>query len=346
MPNVSFQTFSANLRQMLPFHAFVLAHSAIVLAVAAWAGRLTFSAHVQYIQQFGPLYFLVLPVTLAVTKGILAVVQARRAPSAVPSAPLLIGELASTAVTLAMIVLFMGSFTTFKTLMPILAGGFSYDRIQADIDLFLHGGINPGVALASLFSNPLLLKALHWNYTVPWMALTFVPIFFIVLDAPRLRLRYCLSFVLVWTLIGNVLALAFLSAGPIFYADITGDAVRFHTQMQIIDAVQEPAFRSYLWEAFITGSVGLGTGISAFPSVHVAVATMNALFLYEYNRLAGLAGFVYVTVILVSSILLGWHYAIDGYVSIATVWLLHLALKWVFTGRRSNFLSGPVLSAP
>jgi hypothetical protein len=244
--------------------------------------------------------------------------------------PTLCGRLASAAVTLGMIVLFMGSFTTFKTLMPLLMGGFPYDRILADIDIALHGGIDPGLALTNLLGHPLLLRGLQWNYGIPWMALTFVPIFFATLEAPRLRLRYCLSFVLVWTILGNVLACAFLSAGPVFYAEVTGDAARFGPQMQALDSILAPSYNAYLWQAYVEGVVGLGTGVSAFPSLHVAAAMMNALFLRDLNRIAGLAGFAYVAVILLSSILLGWHYAIDGYVSILVVWLIHSALKRIF----------------
>lgn len=331
------KNFVSNIRRMFPFHAFVLAHAAIVLGIAASQGRVSLMAYGDYIDRFGPLYFAVLPVVLAATRACLVIVRNRRVAASdfELDLPVLFGQLASSAVTLGMIVLFMGSFTTFKTLMPMLMGGFPYDRILADIDVHLHGGVEPGQVLASLFSHPLVLKALQWNYTVPWMALTFVPIFFVAIDAPHLRLRYCLTFVLVWAILGNLLACLFLSAGPIFYVDITGDAARFDAVKQILDGTLGSTFHRYLWQAFAEGTVGLGTGISAFPSLHVAAAMMNALFLRDLNRIAGLAGFAYVAVILVSSVLLGWHYAVDGYASILVVWLLHGALKRVFEGEEN-----------
>ena len=63
---------------------------------------------------------------------------------------------------------------------------------------------------------------------------------------------------------------------------------------------------------------------------------MNALFLRDINRFAGFLGFVYVAVIALSSVLFGWHYAIDGYVSILVVTLLHGALKHLFGERRQT----------
>ncbi|MCP4182981.1 MAG: hypothetical protein GY761_06650, partial [Hyphomicrobiales bacterium] len=78
-----------------------------------------------------------------------------------------------------------------------------------------------------------------------------------------------------------------------------------------------------------TGNSGRGVGISAFPSVHVGLITLNALFAREiFPRLAGLA-FAYVGIILVSSVYLGWHYAIDGYVAIFVVYAIYWLMKKV-----------------
>lgn len=330
-------TLSAELRHMRSFHAFVLIHSGLVLAVVAWRGDITATAHRWYFTQFAPIYFVALPAIYFATRLILV---AFRAPGMhLPdraSAPALLGRAAGAAVTFSALVLFLGSFTTFKTLMPALWGGFPYDRIQASLDATLHGGIDPGPFLIGHLDNPLLLEALQWNYSAAWSALTFTPIFFIALQASHLRLRYCLSFVLMWTILGNVLACAFLSAGPAFHAQVTGDAIRFGAQMHALEGSVSSAFQAYLWDIYHRNVIGLGTGISAFPSVHVGAAMMNALFLRDVNRVAGLFGFLYVAVVMVSSVLFGWHYAIDGYVSILVLILLHVILKRVLEPRRTS----------
>lgn len=240
----------------------------------------------------------------------------------------------------------MGSFTTFKTLMPALRGGFPYDRLHADLDVLLHGGIDPGPVLMALFSNPHLQSALQWNYAAVWMAMTFVPIFFVVLQARGLRLRYCLSFVLVWALLGNLIACGFLSAGPAFYAQVTGDVARFGSQMQALDGSMSALFQAYLWDNYARDSLELGSGISAFPSIHVGMAMMNALFLRDVNRIAGMFGMAYVAVVAVSSVLFGWHYAIDGYVSIVVVLLLHVAFKRMLIAKPAISVEQPLTRHP
>ncbi len=94
------------------------------------------------------------------------------------------------------------------------------------------------------------------------------------------------------------------------------------------------AFQQYLWDNYEAGTARFASGISAFPSIHVAMVTMNALFLWEWSRKIGLAGFAYVAIILASSVCLAWHYAIDGYVSILVVTVLHAMLRRFFPPRQ------------
>lgn len=336
MWNAFIKTLLADLRQMLPFHAFVAVHAAAVIGIVAWHADFTATAYRQYVTQFGPLYFLGLPAILLLGKTVSGVVKNPKAPLAWMTwpTPVQLGHLAGAALLFAALILFMGSFTTFKTLMPTLRDGFPYDRVQADLDALLHGGVDPGPYLMALLGRLDMLSILQWNYSVAWTAFTFIPFFFVALRARgAIRLRYCLSFVLVWTVLGNLIACLFLSAGPAFYGHVTGDVARFAEQLRVIDNGVGSVFQAYLWQNHIQGGIGLGTGISAFPSVHVGITMMNALFLWEINRKAGLAGFAYVIVILVSSTLFGWHYLIDGYVSIAVVLLLHIALKRGFAAR-------------
>jgi hypothetical protein len=129
-----------------------------------------------------------------------------------------------------------------------------------------------------------------------------------------------------------VLAFAFLSAGPAFYGDVTGDWERFAPLMTLLqdgagNSHSAASYQSYLWRMHSSGNGGLGTGISAFPSMHVALAVINAFFAFEIRRWLGFAMSAYAAIILASSVALGWHYAIDGYASIAVCALLYVALR-------------------
>ena len=85
--------------------------------------------------------------------------------------------------------------------------------------------------------------------------------------------------------------------------------------------------KNYLWLLRENNVTGLGSGISAFPSVHVALTMMNALFVYEFNRKLGWAFFAYTAFIVFSSVYLAWHYAIDGYVAIPVTLVLYYVVR-------------------
>lgn len=183
MWNAFIKSFLADLRQMLPFHILVAVHAAAVLSIVAWHSDVTATAYRQYATQFGPVYFLGLPALLLLGKLVAGLFRNPKAPLAWMTwpTPTQLGRLAGAATVFASLILFMGSFTTFKTLMPMLRGGFLYDRAQADLDAFFHGGVDPGLHIMTLLGNPRALAILQWNYSVAWTAVAFVSVFFVVL---------------------------------------------------------------------------------------------------------------------------------------------------------------------
>ena len=91
-----------------------------------------------------------------------------------------------------------------------------------------------------------------------------------------------------------------LRFGPRYYGDATGSSL----------------FNLY-------GSIPSTVNVyAAMPSMHVALATLNALFLSRINRAAGVLGWAFLGITQVGSVYFGWHYAIDGYVSIIAVLVL------------------------
>ncbi len=65
-----------------------------------------------------------------------------------------------------------------------------------------------------------------------------------------------------------------------------------------------------LWDGY-TGKTA-PIGISAFPSMHNASALLFALATARRSRALGIAFGIYCGIILVGSVHLGWHYAVDG----------------------------------
>ncbi|ESX86560.1 hypothetical protein X756_18320 [Mesorhizobium sp. LSHC412B00] len=70
-----------------------------------------------------------------------------------------------------------------------------------------------------------------------------------------------------------------------------------------------------VWSGYIGATRG-SLGISAFPSMHVAMAVLFALYATRRSRLAGLLMWAFAAIIMVGSVVLGWHYAVDGYASV------------------------------
>jgi membrane-associated phospholipid phosphatase len=74
-----------------------------------------------------------------------------------------------------------------------------------------------------------------------------------------------------------------------------------------------------LLNEYVTSQTGMGSGISSMPSMHVAIAGLCTFFLWNIHKGLGCVAGLFTAIVLVGSVHLGWHYAIDGYVSIAGV---------------------------
>jgi hypothetical protein len=115
---------------------------------------------------------------------------------------------------------------------------------------------------------------------------------------------FIISFMLTWA-IGMALAYVFSSAGPIFTGEFDPAIAP--------ESVRKPA--AILWANYQARGGLIGGGISAFPSMHVAIAAWFWLVL-KY-RGAPLLGLTYMLAVLYCSVILGWHYVIDGVAGIA-----------------------------
>lgn len=250
-------------------------------------------------------------------------------------------------VLLAAMMIFQGAFTSIKTALPIWNGGFPHDIAQADLDRALHLGVDPWRYLYAAGAQPWIRALVEWNYNQGWFIVCYATLFFIAVSASTnaARTRYLVTYMLAWVVVGNLLAGLFLSAGPAFYGHVTGDTARFADQLAFLAASGDGAHsatrvQDYLWHFYSSGQSGLGSGISAFPSMHVGLVTLNALFIAEFSRRWGVLAFAYVLLVLASSVYLAWHYAIDGYVAVAVTIALFFATKRIFLKASSAPLPG------
>ncbi len=146
----------------------------------------------------------------------------------------------------------------------------------------------------------------------------------------HIRMGLQRAYFLIWAVMGLGIATIFMSAGPVFYERIGGDATYADWRAYVtpLDYEKTRAFHTAerLWQRYTDRELVVGAGISAFPSIHVAMAALATCYAFTINRVVGIAGTVWLFVMQVGSVVLGWHYAIDGYFSILVTVLLWIWL--------------------
>lgn len=122
---------------------------------------------------------------------------------------------------------------------------------------------------------------------------------------------------MLWIGAGFFVALGFSSAGPCYFSRL-GLGGEYQPLMDALAVANERyeiwALRTQdiLWQGYVGATSG-SVGISAFPSVHVVSAVLFALYASRRSRVVGNALWIFAGIILTGSVVLGWHYAVDGY---------------------------------
>lgn len=230
----------------------------------------------------------------------------------------------------------MIAFTAAKENIPVIHP-FSWDKTFAQWDLALGFGRMPWEILQPL-NHPAITITVNFFYHL-WFFLMFGILIWqgFSFRTSALRLRYLLAFCFCWFFGGTVLAILFSSAGPCFYSDMFPGPSPFAGQMAYLNSVGPDwiwslAVQRDLWTSYVTGS-GAVKGISAMPSMHVSIAVLNAILCWKIDRRLGWAATGFAALIFLGSIILLWHYAVDGLVSIALTLLCWaaagaLAQRW------------------
>lgn len=239
--------------------------------------------------------------------------------------------------TFAVFVAFSGGFAVMKGAVAVLVP-FSWDVTLAQIDRIVHFGRLPHEWLMPWLGSPLVLMAFNVAYNL-WF---FVLISSVILAASagrnqRLRHRYLMSFMLVWTIGGFLMAAGYSSAGPCFYERIGLGTLYAPLMEHLHNASAQYTLwaldtQDKLWAGFIGERPGTA-GISAFPSMHVATATLFVLAARHMHRAVLWLAVAFWLVIMIGSVVLAWHYAVDGYAGA----LIALAL-WRVTGSYATAL--------
>jgi hypothetical protein len=252
--------------------------------------------------------------------------------------PKLRRRLRSAAPVLLAMPFFMAGFTSLKNLLNVIFP-FTWDDRLAAADRWLHFGRQPWQWL-SIEIWP-LTRFIELVYAFWGVLLVLLPlVVYLVSEEWRHRAHYLISYMLVFVLLGNLAAAAFMSAGPFAFQYSGAAHSDFSPLLHYLDH-GDPArsfsavlFQRYLWLSYVNRTSGLGSAISAFPSVHVAMAMLYLMYAWRFGRMARLLSVAFFLLVLIGSIHLAWHYALDGYAGILGAVAIYLAVGFLLRKSR------------
>jgi len=202
-------------------------------------------------------------------------------------------------------------------------GQYSWDHAFAAVDRLIFAGVDPWVLTHSVFGTPELTKLIDNLYLLWFFVQKFCVVYVALLPLQsELRQTFLLAYCLCWMIGGVAIAVTLPAAGPVYMQPITGDPT-FRPLMDLLYQYSETIpikalrIQEKLWQGFTDpGSVD-PLGISAFPSLHVTIAVVFACFGFRLRGVLGWGLTLYAGIMLVGSVHLAWHYAIDGIAGIA-----------------------------
>lgn len=238
-------------------------------------------------------------------------------------------------------------FCIAKGLIPTLHK-YTIDPALAAADKWLHFGHYPHEYLVPWVARHEQMPAAIDAFYVTWFLVVFLVLdFAIFLDSNQFRrMRFLWTYNISWIVLGNFLALFMASVGPLFFAefyqvpDPYADLIK-HLHEQ--DKIEHLAIfdAGNLEIGFTKGGAVINlNALSAMPSLHIAIAALLVFYTAKFSRIVASVFLVYCVLIMISSVYLGWHYAIDGYVGIVGTWLI-----WWLSGPLVKKLH-PELTAP
>ena len=238
---------------------------------------------------------------------------------------------------LALCVVLMPFFSKMKAAIPLFAD-YTWDATFVAWDRAIFLGYDAWQVMQPVLGYPVVTAALALLYQA-WFLLLYVGcLYFAFADVgPDVRRRFFLTYVLSWSVIGGGFATLFASVGPCFVGPLLGDN-RFDAQMAYLRAADEqiPVMTLQVQQMLLdwhrADADGLGSGITAMPSMHVAIAFLFWLAVREVSQRGGRWMLTFLALIWIGSVHLAYHYAVDGLVSIALVALLWWLSRKILAG--------------
>lgn len=231
--------------------------------------------------------------------------------------------------------MFFAEFTVAKTALVTLES-FHWDAPFAWLDAAIFG-VDPWRLTFGLIGTE-AGRALELLYTAGWgLGMAFVQVFVVLAASRRFAGRFFLAMNLCWLIGGIAMAYLTPAAGPVFAhlfdPALAGRFAPLHAALESQLLADGPILRtqSYLVSALGTPDVQPGGGISAMPSIHVAVAAVYVLAAWRTRWSA--AAIIFAVLIFLGSVHFGYHYAVDGVIAVGVAAVCWMAATLHFRER-------------
>ena len=214
------------------------------------------------------------------------------------------------------------AYGDFKTLIDTI-NPYSWDVRFMELDRMLHFGQDPWRLLLPLFGSPEATLALNFTYNI-WFVIMYS--FWVTAGWTRVdhgwERPFLLSFILVWLIGGTILATYWSSMGPVFYDLIDPVSNEFQAQLDHLKKMNESyeiwalTTHETLRDAYLDPDPAKLAGISAMPSMHNATSTLFVFAGFRIWKPLGWAMLAFLICIMIGSVHLAWHYAVDAYAGV------------------------------
>jgi hypothetical protein len=199
---------------------------------------------------------------------------------------------------------------TLKVYVPVINSA-NHDALFYGLDKAMFLGHDPVAATLAVFTAPIVLRAFDVLYSGLYFFLLWggVVVSFAFLERDK-RTTFFSSFVVMWQ-VGLLLYVLLPCWGPVFtHPDLFEETLQSFPLTVLVQSglYQETA-------AIVQGNYNVVIhffGLAAFPSLHVAVFVLYALWAREIGRAWFYWNVVIGVLIFIGSMLTGYHYMVDG----------------------------------
>ncbi len=244
--------------------------------------------------------------------------------------------------------MFISTYSYIKILIPEL-NPYYLDKDLYNFDLWIHAGYSPWELTHKIFFLPELTLFIDVLYSL-WFIIVWIFLigFIFSTSNDQLRNQFLLTFISCWLILGSLLAVILSSVGPCYIHLIDDSQKQYLELISLLNSqgsilndkysytLGATYIQNLLWQIYQANGSGEGMGISAMPSLHVSMAVLVALSSFSINKKLGYLMVFYALFIQIGSVHLGWHYAVDGYVSIAITIIIWRCWGWLLTHFSTN----------